>query len=204
MSATPPDAAPEASAVATMSIPPWLLAAVYAVVALPVLWAGPRTWAVLLPTLILGTVLVALSLIDLATMRLPDALTLPLIAAGLVCALVLKWDGGSWLDLRWRVTAAALGYGLLYGIAWLYHRLRGRHGLGLGDAKLLAASGAWLGIEGIAPTLLVASLTGLVAALIGHVAGRPVTADTRVPFGPFLAGATWLIWLYGPQSQGLA
>ena len=82
-------------------------------------------------------------------------------------------------------------------MSWLYRRWRGRDGLGLGDAKLLAASGAWLGLEGIAPTLLAASLSGLAAALIGHVAGRPIAAETRVPFGPFLAGATWLIWLYG-------
>ena len=62
---------------------------------------------------------------------------------------------------------------------------------------MLAAAGAWLGLEGLAPTLLVASLSGLAAALISHAAGRPITAVTRVPFGPFLAGAIWLIWLYG-------
>jgi leader peptidase (prepilin peptidase) / N-methyltransferase len=178
----------------------WLLAAAYLALALPGLWSGPRTFGVVLPTVILGTVLVALSVVDLASMRLPDALTLPLIAAGLICAAAFKWDGSSALDLRWRIAAAALGYGLLYGVAWLYRRLRGRHGLGLGDAKLLAASGAWLGLEGLAPTLLVASLTALGAALIGHLAGRPVTAETRVPFGPFLAGATWLNWLYGPLA----
>ena len=177
--------------------PAWLIAGLYVALALPVVWAGPRTWAVILPTVILGATLVVLSVIDLATMRLPDALTLPLIATGLVCAALFKWDGDSWLDLRWRVAAAALGYGLLFGVAWLYHRIRGRHGLGLGDAKLLAASGAWLGLEGVAPTLLVASLTALAAALVGHIAGRSITADTRIPFGPFLAGGTWLIWLYG-------
>ena len=177
--------------------PAWLIAGLYGALALPVVWAGPRTWAVILPTVFLGGTLVVLSVIDLATLRLPDALTLPLIATGLACAALFKWDGDSWLDLRWRVAAAALGYGLLFTTAWLYHRLRGRHGLGLGDAKLLAASGAWLGLEGVAPTLLVASLTALAAALVGHIAGRSITADTRIPFGPFLAGGTWLIWLYG-------
>jgi leader peptidase (prepilin peptidase) / N-methyltransferase len=177
--------------------PAWLLAGLYVAVALPAVSAGPRGWGLILPTLILGVTLVALSVIDLATLRLPNALTLPLVAAGLVCAALLKWDGDGWFDLRWRVAAAALGYGLLFAVAWLYHRIRGRHGLGLGDAKLLAASGAWLGLEGVAPTLLVASLTALAAALVGHVAGQTMTADTRIPFGPFLAVATWLIWLYG-------
>lgn len=175
----------------------WLLAGLYVALAIPVVVAGPRTSATILPTVILGVTLVVLSIIDLATLRLPDALTLPLIATGLICAALFKWDGDSWLDLRWRVAAAALGYGLLFATAWLYHRIRGRHGLGLGDAKLLAASGAWLGLEGIAPTLLVASLTALAAALVGHLVGRTITADTRIPFGPFLAIGTWLLWLYG-------
>jgi leader peptidase (prepilin peptidase) / N-methyltransferase len=178
----------------------WLLIAAYLALALPVLWSRSHTWAVVLPTLGLGATLIALSVIDLATLRLPDALTLPLIAAGLLCAAVLKWDGSNWADLESRVLAAALGYGLLFGVAWLYRRLRHRDGIGLGDAKLLAASGAWLGLEGVAPTLLVASLSALSAALIGHFAGRPITAATRMPFGPFLAGATWLLWLYGPLA----
>jgi leader peptidase (prepilin peptidase) / N-methyltransferase len=181
----------------TTSAAIWLLLAGYVALALPVLWSGPRTWAVILPSLLLGAALVALSSIDLATLRLPDALTLPLIGAGLVCAAAFKWDNG-WSGLGFRMAAAAAGYGLLYGVAWTYHRVRGRHGLGLGDAKLLAASGAWLGFDGLAPTLLVASLAALAAALVSHLSGRPVTADTRVPFGPFLAGGTWLIWLYGP------
>jgi leader peptidase (prepilin peptidase) / N-methyltransferase len=173
--------------------PAWLLAAAYLSLAVPVLWAGPRTWQVILPTVMLGGALVALSAIDLATLRLPDAITLPLIAAGLLCATLLEWD-----TFGWRLAAAALGYGVLYGVAAIYLRLRGRHGLGLGDAKLLAASGTWLGIEGVPAVLLVSSASALAAALAGHWTGRPITAATKVPFGPFIAGATWLVWLYGP------
>jgi leader peptidase (prepilin peptidase) / N-methyltransferase len=186
---------------ARSTVTTWLLAAAYLALALPVLWSGPRTWAFILPALGLGAALVALSVIDLATLRLPDVLTLPLIAAGLLCAGIFHWDGSNWVDLRWRLLAAALGYGLLSGISWLYYRLRHRHGIGLGDAKLLAASGAWVGLEWLAPTLLVASLAALGTALIGHFAGRPITANTRMPFGPFLAGATWLLWLYGSFSM---
>ena len=93
-------------------------------------------------TALLGWWLLALALIDLRSWRLPDVLTLPLVVAGLVAA---------WLDflpgtgLARAIAGAVLGYVALAGIAWVYRRLRHREGLGLGDAKLLAAAGAWLG-----------------------------------------------------------
>jgi leader peptidase (prepilin peptidase)/N-methyltransferase len=72
-------------------------------------------------------------------------------------------------------------------LRWLYFKLRSYQGLGLGDVKLLAASGVWVGIAGVPVQLLVASLTALAAAGCLHIAGRTVTRQTRLPFGPFLA-----------------
>ena len=170
------------------------LACLYAMLAAPAFSIPGMTAAAIgLPSLLLGCALIALSAIDIRTLRLPDVLTLPLLVAGLGLCLLLGWD-----DVRWRLFAAAFGYGLLYALGWLYLRLRGQAGLGLGDAKLLAAAGAWLGIEGLPTTLLLASLGALLAALLGTLAGRPITANTRMAFGPFLAAATWLVWLYGP------
>jgi leader peptidase (prepilin peptidase)/N-methyltransferase len=70
--------------------------------------------------------------------------------------------------------------------------------MGLGDAKLLAASGAWLGAEGLPGVLLWASGSALVGILIARWRGETLSASTRVPFGPFLAFGTWLVWVYGP------
>jgi len=83
-------------------------------------------------------------------------------------------------------------------IAELFYRWRGVHGLGLGDAKLFAASGAWVGLDGMASVLVLASGSALVIALLVPLLGVSVARDTRIPFGPFLAGGTWLVWLYGP------
>ena len=79
----------------------------------------------------------------------------------------------------------------------LYSRLRGRDGLGLGDAKLFAASGAWLGLEGLPAVLLVACGAAIVALLVDGLAIAGLSATTRIPFGPFLAFGTWIVWLYG-------
>ena len=141
-------------------------------------------------TALLGWWLLALALIDLRSWRLPDVLTLPLVIVGLVAA---------WLDflpgtgLARAIAGAVLGYVALAGIAWVYRRLRHREGLGLGDAKLLAAAGAWLGPLDLPWVLVLAAPLGLGLAL---VRSRQLRGDTAVPFGPPLALAFWLLFLW--------
>ena len=89
-----------------------------------------------------GWALLALAWIDWDSMLLPDALTLPLIPAGLLATLWLEPELATDHAL-----AAAVGYTALRGLALVYRRVRGRDGLGEGDAKLLAALGAWVGLE---------------------------------------------------------
>jgi leader peptidase (prepilin peptidase) / N-methyltransferase len=161
-----------------------LAAAVIGALSLALLPA-PACWL----AAVLGWWLLALALIDLRAWLLPDALTLPLIAAGLASA-ALGWLPG--LSAGDAVLGALAGYVSLAVLAWAYRRLRGREGLGLGDAKLLAAAGAWLGLADLPWLLLAAALLGLVAAL---ARGRPVRADTAVPFGPPLALAFWGLFL---------
>jgi leader peptidase (prepilin peptidase)/N-methyltransferase len=142
---------------------------------------------------LLGWWLLALAWIDVRRLILPDVLTLPLIVAGLLAAAVLDPD-----SLAERALGAALGYLALRAVAWAYLRLRGREGLGQGDAKLLAAAGAWLGAVALPQVILVAALSALLVAAALRLSGRTMHAHSALPFGPFLALAIWALWLFGP------
>jgi len=130
------------------------------------------------------------AMVDLDRFILPDVLTLGLVVAGLVIALR---DG--LLGAQPYLIGAAAGYLSLAAVAGIYRRLRGRNGLGMGDAKLLAAAGAWLGWTALPFVLLIASLVCLV--LIGGQAilRRQPILSGAIPFGPHLAGAIWIVWL---------
>src|SRR5215472_5053780 len=94
-----------------------------------------------------------------------------------------------------RALGAAAGYLALHAVAFIYRRLRGRDGLGEGDAKLLAAAGAWVGASALPQVVLIAALAGLFAAGCLHLAGYRLRGTSAMPFGPFLAFATWIVWL---------
>ena len=141
----------------------------------------------------LGWWLLALAWIDWRHTILPDVLTLPLILFGLAVGGALQPEGLA--DL---VGGVVCGYGALWAIGWVYRRLRGREGLGMGDAKLLAAAGAWVGASGLPSVLFGAAVAALLAAGGMMLAGHRVDRHTALPFGPFLALAMWLVWLFGP------
>jgi leader peptidase (prepilin peptidase) / N-methyltransferase len=99
----------------------------------------------------------------------------------------------------WHLAAALAGYAALLAVEVGYRRLRGRDGLGRGDAKLLGAIGAWVGLQGLAACLFVAASAGIVFILAGsRLRGTEVRGDVAIAFGPFLALGGWLTWLYGP------
>ena len=158
------------------------------------LWAAALLddW-LLLASCGLGWALLVLAVIDWRHLLLPDGLTLPLIPAGLAVAVAIDPA-----FLMPHLVGAAGGYGLFAATAWLYRRLRGRDGLGLGDAKLLAAAGAWLSWQGLPSVVLIAALLGLAAAAVVRTLGHPITLHHRVPFGPCICLAIWTVWLYGP------
>lgn len=141
---------------------------------------------------LLGWWLLVLGWIDLRSWLLPDILTLPLIVAGLAATAIFDPD-----QLTDRALGAALGYLSLAALAALYRALRGREGLGGGDAKLLAASGAWLGAAALPQVILGAALTALAAAGCLRLGGIRLGLHSALPFGPFLALATWISWLLG-------
>ena len=153
---------------------------------------GDPAW--LWASCVLGWTLLALACIDARHFWLPDVLTLPLLLGGLAATLLL--DPLAAAD---HAFAAALGYGAFRLVALLYRRLRGREGLGAGDAKLLAALGAWGGTAVLLPTVLGAAVLGLLGAAVLAVArpgARAGLATVRLPFGTLLAAAFWPLWLW--------
>lgn len=177
------------------AIPPFHLAVELAALALAalVILAGHGTsvW----PDCALAWTLLALAWIDFEHFLLPDVLTLPLLVAGLC----VTW----WLTpaaLASHALGAIAGYLAFRAIELGYQRLRGRPGLGQGDAKLLAAGGAWLGLAALPMVVLVAALLGIALALPALLApgwgqaGMRLT--TKLPFGPALALAILLLRLF--------
>jgi len=144
---------------------------------------------------LLGWWLLALCWIDLRRYMLPDLLTLPLIVFGLATAALFDPDG--MLD---RALGAVFGYLAFVAIAAAYQLVRGREGLGGGDAKMLGAAGAWVGVTALPQVILAASLAALLAASCLRLGGVRLLTYSALPFGPFIGVALWAVWLFGPIS----
>jgi leader peptidase (prepilin peptidase)/N-methyltransferase len=151
---------------------------------------GPGLQA--LAALAFSAFLVALSGIDLRTTLLPDQLTYPLLWIGLLLSTIPVF-----VDPVPALIGAAVGYLSLWSVYWAFKLLTGKEGMGRGDFKLLAALGAWCGVKGVLPIVLISALLG---AIIGSawllLRGRD--RATPIPFGPFLALAGWVQLLWGP------
>lgn len=145
---------------------------VQALVAIPVTWA-----------------LVALTMIDFDRQLLPDAITLPLLWAGLLVNL-----NGTFVPLPSAVIGAMSGYLLLWSVYWLFKLATGKEGMGYGDFKLLAAFGAWLGWTMIPLIVLLSSVVGAIIGLC-YLAIRKESAPFA--FGPYIAIAGFIALLWG-------
>jgi len=130
--------------------------------------------------LVFGCALVVLFAIDLEHHLLPNAITLPGIAVGLAFSLFV--EPGWWMALL----GVVLGGGALYATAEVYYRVRHEEGLGMGDVKMLAMVGAFLGWKLTLMTLMLASVAGSIIGLALIAAGRG-TMKYALPFGTFLA-----------------
>ncbi len=173
---------------------PWrypIVEALGAAVAVAALWRFGVSFEAALAA-VFGWTLIALAAIDFETRYLPDALSLPLIAGGVAFNTV-----DLFAPLPDAVFGAAVGYGVFWAIGRAYAALRGKEGLGLGDAKLLSAIGAWAGWTALPMTVLfgaLASLAGAALAAALNGSGR-LSAQTEAPFGPGLALAGFIVFL---------
>lgn len=159
------------------------------------IWAAlvmPTAWLLGI-TLALGWALLVLGVVDLLAFRLPDILTLPLAAAGLLLSLGLPDH-----DPLGHLIGMLAGFCVLYLIAEVYRRVRAREGLGLGDAKLAGAAGAWLGWQALPSVILIACAAAFIwVGIAVALRGRGVLTE-QIAFGVPLCFAFWLVWLYGP------
>jgi leader peptidase (prepilin peptidase) / N-methyltransferase len=144
-------------------------------------------------TLALVLILAAITLTDIRRMIIPDIWNALLGFCGVFAAALDPLKG-----IVWALTGMAVALAASLLLRAIYARLRGRQGLGLGDVKFFTAAGAWVGAAGLAFVALFASISGLAFVIALHLAGRPVTAASRIAFGPHLAVGLLLTWVLKP------
>jgi leader peptidase (prepilin peptidase) / N-methyltransferase len=137
-------------------------------------------------TIVLTGLLIAISLIDVRQLRIPDGLNALLFGSG-----VLYWAVHSFETIPYQVANAVVVAGLLWLLQYGYAHYSGRIGLGLGDVKMMGAAAIWISPLSVSILIFIASFCGLVFAIGrgNHKAGA------RIPFGPFLAFGLISTWL---------
>ncbi len=167
-----------------------VIEALSAILAVITAWHFGFSWA-LLGALVLTWALLVASVIDFEHQYLFDNITLPFLWLGLLCNLF-----GWYTDIESSVLGAMAGYLLLWSVYWLFKLLTGKEGMGYGDFKLLAMLGAWMGWQYLAVIIFLSSFVGAVVGIMliilrGHDKNIPI------PFGPYLALAGWISFLWG-------
>ena len=150
---------------------------------------GPTLSTLLLIILTWG--LIALTLIDVDHMLLPDQIVMPLLWFGLLINI-----NGTFVPLSDAVIGAAVGYMSLFSVFWLFKLVTGKEGMGFGDFKLFALFGAWIGWQLLPLLILMASLVGAIVG-ISLMVFKNHQRDQAIPFGPYIAIAGWITILWG-------
>jgi len=143
--------------------------------------------------LVLTWSLIAMSMIDLHKMILPDDLTLPVLWIGLLLSLF-----NIFTDPVSSIIGAVAGYMVLWLVYQTFKLLTGKEGMGYGDFKLLALFGAWFGWEQLPLIIILSSATGAIIG-ITMMLFKKHQRDVPIPFGPYLAIAGWICMLWGTQ-----
>ena len=145
------------------------------------------------PPLILGSLLIWISVVDIERMEIPNEASILLA----FCGAMLTYLAG--YNLAEHLIAGLFWAGLFWVVGVSYAKLRGWDGLGFGDVKLMAGLGIWLGIADTTMVVFAAALTGILVILASKLAHRHSFVDigtTAVAFGPFLCLSAWVFWLY--------
>lgn len=160
-------------------------------------------------------IIIALIFSDLESRILPDEFTIGGTVVGLIIAFAVPSNGGIWrfflsavrnprmLSLIEAAFAAAFSSSALWLVGWIYEKLRHREGLGLGDVKMVAMIGTFLGLHGVLLTLIVGSVLGAVVGLCYIIFAGKDAATYELPFGAFLGVASLVVAL-GAEFSGAA
>ena len=139
---------------------------------------------------VFGWALLPLLVLDIEHFWLPDRLTWPLAAGGIIAAWLTQ------ADVAMRLVGLVAGFASLWLVAALYKRLTGRVGIGGGDPKLFAAIGAWLGPQGLPYVLVLAGIFGLIMAAFSRWRGTDIDRQTPLAYGALMATAAWPLWFF--------
>tara|TARA_R110000868_G_scaffold218576_2_gene469122 strand:- start:55200 stop:55811 length:612 start_codon:yes stop_codon:yes gene_type:complete len=165
----------------------------YFITALFIFWGGSESPWPLALTIPFATALCALTYIDMKHMILPDLITLPMIALGLI--LHFTFTGNLIIPLL----GAVAGFVLFFLIFYISYKIKGEPGMGFGDVKFLAMLGSWVGLSGLPLILLYASMFALLYILLKIIFNQYIKSQA-FPFGPFLAIGGWFAFLYHDAS----
>jgi len=134
---------------------------------------------------------VSLTLIDYDHMLLPDQIVMPLLWLGLLINI-----SNTFVPLTDAVIGAAVGYGSLFSIFWIFKLVTGKEGMGHGDFKLFALFGAWIGWQLLPVLILMASIVGAIVG-ISLMVLKSHSREQAIPFGPYLAVSGWITLMWG-------
>ncbi|MFZ1102706.1 MAG: A24 family peptidase [Hyphomicrobiaceae bacterium] len=170
-----------------------------AVVILPFYALAPRTALV---SCLLGWTMLAIAVIDAQRFTIPDVLSLPSIPLALLASGYLLDPSSSQPVSLDHVIGACLGGASFWLVRETYRPLRGREGLGLGDVKLAAAAGAWVGWMHLPDVILLAAGAALGFAVARALVRRNGPSGTeRIAFGTFLAPSIWIVWAFRAYAE---
>jgi len=146
--------------------------------------------------------MIAIAFVDARRFIIPNELTAAALALGFLHAAIQ--DSGSVVEALAdaALRGAVLAFAFL-SLLFLYRRLRGRDGIGLGDVKLAGVAGVWLDWWVLPGVIEIAALAALAVYAVRYLLGRRPVRLMRLPFGLFFAPAIWLGWLLGSAPSSI-
>jgi leader peptidase (prepilin peptidase)/N-methyltransferase len=169
--------------------------------AIALLSVATLPWPDAIASTVLGALMVAGADVDARNFLLPNVVTGGAVLCGLAASAALE-PFDSWLGFTTAAGGALVVGAALWLVRWIYMRLRGREGIGLGDVKLATAIGAWLPLDAVPICFTLATSAALIAVLAARWRGDLVERTARVPFGAFLCPALWLVYFATRLQSG--